>query len=90
MYKEGIVLEKRRVVNILLIIAAAAALFIQIGSATSDCPNCKVIYDNGATPLTSGTQADGILGSLSLLDPSTGAFMSDTQVHLASIIVGLL
>ncbi len=76
--------------NVLLIIAAAAALFIQIGSATSDCPDCRVVYDNGVTPLTSGTQTDGILGSLSLLDPSTGAFMSATQVHLASIIVGLL
>lgn len=77
-------------VHTLLIIAAAAALFIQIGSATSDCPNCKVIYDDRATPLTSGTHADGVLGPLSLLDPSTGALMSDTQVHLASIIVGLL
>lgn len=76
--------------NILLILGVAAALFIQIGSATSDCPNCKVVYDNEATPLTSGTQIECILGSLSLLDPSTGALMSDTQVHLASIIVGLL
>lgn len=86
----GIALEKRRVVNTLLILGAVAALFIQIGSATSDCPTCKVIYDNEVTPLTSGTQIDGILGSLFLLDPSTGTFMSDTQVHIASIIVGLL
>jgi hypothetical protein len=89
-YQEGITLEKRRVVNILLIIAAVSALFIQIGSATSDCPNCKVIYENKVPQLTSGTQVDGVLGSLSLLDPSTTAFMSDTQVHLASIILGLL
>jgi hypothetical protein len=75
----------------ILIGVAIVTLSVQVVTASTDCPTCKVVYDgvltenNGASAPHDATNA----GPLSLLDPST-AFTSPSQVNIADTVLKLL
>jgi hypothetical protein len=75
----------------ILIGVAIVTLSVQVVTASTDCPNCKVVYDgvmtvnNGASAPQDATN----VGPLSLLDPST-AFTSPSQVNIADTVLKLL
>jgi hypothetical protein len=83
-------LEKIQKVLALLICAALVVLSIQIVAASSDCPNCKVVYDDQSTNNAEQQGHTGNPGPLSLLDPSSGTFLSGTQVGIADAVLKLL
>jgi hypothetical protein len=75
----------------ILIGAALITLSVQVVTASTDCPTCKVVYtdvmtvNNGASAPKDATN----VGPLSLLDPST-AFTSPSQVNIADTVMKLL
>jgi hypothetical protein len=77
----------------ILIGVAIVTLSVQVVTASTDCPNFKVVYygdsvmtvNNGA----SAPQDANNVGPLSLLDPST-AFTSPNQVDIAGTVLKLL
>jgi len=74
----------------ILIGIAIVTLSMQVATASTDCPDCVVVYDgvmtiNGA----SASQDASNVGPLSLLDPST-AFTSPSQVSIADTVLKLL
>jgi hypothetical protein len=76
----------------LLIGIAIITLSAQVVTASTDCPNCKVVYYNGVMTVNtdaSAPQDATHAGPLSLLDPST-AFTSPSQVNIADIVLKLL
>jgi len=82
-------LEKRQTLKVLLVIIALPVLFVQIVSASSQCPTCKVIYNDEST--SAGLHvASNNLDPLVLFNPSSGNFMSNDQVHMASVVLALL
>jgi len=87
----GNILEPRQKVMAILIGVAIVTLSVQVVTASTDCPTCKVVYDgvltenNGASAPHDATNA----GPLSLLDPST-AFTSPSQVNIADTVLKLL
>jgi hypothetical protein len=83
------VLKKRQTLTVLLVIIAFVLLFVQVTSASNDCPTCKVIYDDVSTSAGSHVASD-TLYPLVLLNPSSGNFMNNDQVHLASVVLTLL
>ena len=85
-------MEKRQKVLALLIGVALVVLSIQVVAASSDCPTCKVVYDDQSTnnPAPAQQGHTGNLGPLSLLDPSSGTFLSGTQVRIADAVLKLL
>ena len=72
-------LEKRQTLKVLLVIIALSVLFIQIASASSQCPTCKVVYDDESTSASSHV-ASSTLDPLVLFNPSSGNFMSNDRV----------
>ena len=83
------VLEIRQTLKVLLVIFALALLFIQVASASSNCPNCTVRYD--VESVTTGSHAaSDTLYPLVLLNPSSGNFMHSDQVNLASVVLTLV
>jgi hypothetical protein len=75
----------------ILIGVAIVTLSIQVVTASTDCPTCKVVYDGVVTANNgASTQQDANnVGPLSLLDPST-AFTSPSQVNIADTVLKLL
>jgi hypothetical protein len=77
----------------ILIGVAIVTLSVQVATASTDCPTCKVVYygdsvmtvNNGASAPQDATN----VGPLSLLDPST-AFTSPSQVNIADTVLKLL
>ena len=75
----------------ILIGIAIVTLSVQVATASTDCPDCVVVYDgvmtvnNGASAPQDATN----VGPLSLLDPST-AFTSPSQVSIADTVLKLL
>jgi hypothetical protein len=76
----------------ILIGAALITLSVQVVTASTDCPNCKVVYYNDVMTINNGASAPHDAtnaGPLSLLDPST-AFTSPSQVNIADTVLKLL
>ncbi len=82
-------LAKRQTLKVLLIIIALSVFFIQIASASSQCPTCKVVYDDESTSAGSHV-ASNTLDPLVLFNPSSGNFMSNDHVHMAGVVLALL
>jgi hypothetical protein len=84
-------LEPRQKVMAILIGVAIITLSVQVATASTDCPECTVVYDdvmtvnNGASAPHDATN----IGPLSLLDPST-AFTSPNQMSIADTVLKLL
>jgi hypothetical protein len=83
------VLEKRQTLKVLLVMIALALFFIQVASASSNCPTCKVVYDDESATTGSHAASD-TLYPLVLLNPSSGNFMHNDQVNLASVVLTML
>jgi len=76
----------------ILIGVAIVTLSIQVVTASTDCPTCKVVNYDGVLTENNGASAphDATnVGPLSLLDPST-AFTSPSQVNIADTVLKLL
>ncbi len=82
-------LERRQTIKVLLVVIALSVLFIQIASASSQCPTCRVVYDDESTP-TGSHSAHDTLDPFILFNPSSGNFMSNDHVHMASVVLALL
>jgi len=85
-------LEPRQKVMAILIGAALITLSVQVVTASTDCPTCKVVQYNDVMTINKGASApqDATnVGPLSLLDPST-AFTSPSQVNIADTVMKLL
>ena len=82
-------LERRQTLKVLLVIIALSVLSIQIASASSRCPTCKVVYDDESTSAGSHVASNN-LDPLVLFNPSSGNFMSNDHVHMASVVLALL
>jgi hypothetical protein len=86
-------LEPRQKVMALLIGVALITLSVQVATASTDCPTCKVVYydDIMTVNATASAPQDAPthIGLLSLLDPLT-AFTSTSQVNIADIVLKLL
>ncbi len=82
-------LEKRQTLKVLLVVIALSVLFIQVASASSQCPTCKVSYDDESTSTGSHVASDA-LNPLILFNPSSGNFMSNDHVHMAGVVLALL
>jgi hypothetical protein len=75
----------------ILIGVALITLSIQVATASTECPECKVVYGDVMTvnSAASAPQEATNVGPLSLLDPST-AFTSPSQVNIADVVLSLL
>jgi hypothetical protein len=76
----------------LLIGVALITLSVQVVAASTECPTCKVVYNDDIMKVNmpaSAPQDATNVGPLSLLDPST-AFTSPSQVNVADIVLKLL
>ncbi len=82
-------LEIRQTLKVLLVIFALSLLFIQVASASSNCPTCKVVYDDESAA-TGSQAASDTLYPLVLLNPSAGHFIQNDQINLASVVLTLL
>jgi hypothetical protein len=85
-------LEPRQKVIALLIGVAVITLSVQVAAASTECPTCKVVYNDVMTvntPASAPQDAPTHVGLLSLLDPLT-AFTSSSQVNIADIVLHLL
>ncbi len=82
-------LEKRQTLKVLLVVITFALLSIQVVSASTNCPTCKVVYDDESAT-TGSYAASDTLYPLVLLNPSSGNFMHNDQVNLASVVLTLL
>lgn len=82
-------LEKRQTLKILLVMIALTLFFIQVASASNNCPNCTVHYDDESATTGSHAASD-TLYPLVLLNPSSGNFMHNDQVNLASVVLTLM
>ncbi|HEX7515387.1 MAG TPA: hypothetical protein VF393_07360 [archaeon] len=85
-------MEPRQKILAILIGVAIVTLSVQVVTASTDCPTCKVVYNDGVVTANNGasTQQDANnVGPLSLLDPST-AFTSPSQVNIADTVLKLL
>ncbi|MGA7075494.1 MAG: hypothetical protein WBZ42_02965 [Halobacteriota archaeon] len=85
-------MEPRQKVMALLIGVALITLSVQVATASTDCPTCKVVYyDDVMTVNATAAPQDAPthIGLLSLLDPLT-AFTSTSQVNIADIVLKLL
>jgi hypothetical protein len=85
-------LEPRHKVIASFIGVAIITLSVQVVTASTDCPTCKVVYANGVMTVNTAASApqDAThVGPLSLLDPST-AFTSPSQVNIADIVLKLI
>ncbi len=82
-------MEVKQKVLALLIGAALIVLSIQVTTASTDCPTCKVVYDDE----TANGPASGVSTGrepLSFLDPSAGTFMSGSQMDVLGVVLKLL
>jgi len=85
-------LKPRHKVIALFVGVALITLSVQVTTASTDCPNCKVVYTDGVMTVTDSSTSQNAstnVGPLSLLDPST-AFSSPSQVSLLDIVLKLL
>jgi hypothetical protein len=77
----------------LLIGVALIALSVQVAAASTECPTCKVVYNDNVmtvnTTVSAPQDAPTHGGLLSLLDPLT-AFTSSSQVNIANTVLKLL
>jgi hypothetical protein len=76
----------------ILIGVALITLSIQVATASTDCPECTVVFQDDVMKVNNGGSApqDATnVGPLSLLDPST-AFTSPSQVNIADTVLKLL
>ncbi len=84
-------MEVKQKVLALLIGAALIVLSIQVTpAATADCPTCKVVYDDTANGPASAQGASSGREPLSFLDPSSGTFMSGSQMDVLGVVLKLL
>ncbi len=84
-------MEVKQKVLALLIAAALVVLSVQVATAKTDCPTCKVTYDNdNVDGLASAQQPSSGREPLSFLDPSAGTFMSGSQLDVLGIVLKLL
>jgi hypothetical protein len=74
-----------------LIGVALLTAFIQVAAASTECPQCKVVYSNDVMTINAASVPRDALtrgGPLALLDPS--AFHSPSEVNIADIVFKLL
>ena len=85
-------MEVKQKVLALLIGAALILLSIQVTTASTDCPTCKVVYDDQTSNGPASAQQGPSSGRepLSFLDPSAGTFMSGPQIDVLGIVLKLL
>ena len=85
-------MKPRQKVMAILIGVAIVTLSIQVVTASTDCPTCKVVNYDGGMTVNNGASAPqdaNNVGPISLLDPST-AFTSPSQVNIADTVLKLL
>ncbi len=82
-------LKVKQKVLVLLIAAALLVLSVQVVTAKTDCPTCKVVYDDN-NQVASAQQPSSGREPLAFLDPSAGTFMSGSQLDVLGIVLKLL
>ncbi len=83
-------MEVKQKVLALLIGAALVVLSIQVTTAATDCPTCKVSYNGDTNGPASAQHGGSGREPLSFLDPSAGTFMSGSQMNVLGIVLKLL
>ncbi len=82
-------MEVKQKVLALLIGVALVVLSIQVTTASTDCPTCKVDYGDATTGAGTHSASTG-REPLSFLDPSAGMFMSGSQMDVLGVVLKLL
>ncbi|MGZ7212549.1 MAG: hypothetical protein ACXVIC_00035 [Halobacteriota archaeon] len=83
-------LEVKQKVLALIIGVALIVLSIQVTTASTDCPTCKVVYNDATGPASAQQVTSTGREPLSFLDPSSGSFMSGSQMNVLNVVLGLL
>ena len=86
----GNALEVKQKVLALLIGVALVVLSIQVTTASTDCPTCKVVYDDAPGSASAQQVTSTGREPLSFLDPSSGSFMNGPQMSVLNVVSGLL
>ena len=74
----------------LLIGVALIVLSVQVTTASTDCPSCKVVYGGETSNGPALQGASSGREPLSFLDPSAGTFMSGSQLNVLGVVLKLL